>query len=307
MQSKTLQSNLLLLLAAIIWGFAFVAQRVGAQYIGAFTFNSIRFALGSFSLLPLIFILDHRAKKQQTQEVYKAKNDFKALLKSGCLLGSVLFFAATFQQIGLVYTTAGKAAFITGLYIVIVPFFGIFLKHHIRRSTWVGAALATMGLFLLTMVESFSISFGDLLELIGAFFFAVHILCIDHYSKKLNVIKLSCIQFFMCSFLSLLIALAIETFSLEAIAKGITAILYSGICSVGIAYTLQIVGQQHAQPSHAAIILSLEVIFGALGGWLFLNETLGIQGIIGGALMLAGMFATQIPTIIKSPEQSTKL
>lgn len=306
MQSNTLRSNLLLLLAAIIWGFAFVAQRIGAQYIGSFTFNSIRFALGSLSLLPFIIILDHKARKQQTKEVYIVKNNFKALLKSGCLLGSVLFFAATFQQIGMVYTTAGKAAFITGLYIVIVPFLGLFLKHHIHKSTWAGAILATIGLFLLTMVESSSISFGDLLELIGAFFFAVHILCIDHYSKKLNVIKLSCIQFLICSFLSLLIALVIETFSSEAIAQGIIAILYSGICSVGIAYTLQVVGQQHAQPSHAAIILSLEVVFGVFGGWLLLHETLGIQGVFGGILMLAGMLSTQIPIIIKGPKQSIK-
>lgn len=302
MKSKTLQSNILLLLAAIIWGFAFVAQRVGAQYISPFTFNAVRFALGSFALVPLIILFDKKAKRNQPHENYDAENNIKALLKSGCIMGTVLFIAATFQQIGIFYTTAGKTAFITGLYIVLVPFIGVFLKHHIHKFTWLGALLATVGLFLLTMVETLSISFGDLLVLIGAFFFAVHILCIDYFSKILNVIKLSCIQFSTCSILSFVAALALETFSIEALSQGVLAILYSGLFSVGIAYTLQVVGQQHAQPAHAAIILSLEVVFGFIGGWLILHERLGVQGIIGGMLMLAGMLTTQIPIMRKTTE-----
>jgi drug/metabolite transporter (DMT)-like permease len=288
MKTQPLKSNLLLLLTAAIWGFAFVAQRVGMQYIGPFTFNGVRFALGSLSLVPLI--LYYQNKSQSSGEVVKLKNSFPA----GILAGLVLFTGASLQQVGMVYTTAGKAAFITGLYIVLVPFLGIFLKHTIKLNIWIGAILAVSGLYFLSVTSSFSIAYGDLLQLIGAFFWAIHILLIDHFSKKVNVLKLACFQFVTCSVLSMGAAIFLETITLNSLLQAAIPILYGGVCSVGVAYTLQVVGQKNANPSHAAIILSMETVFAALGGWLILNERLGLRGIIGCSLMLIGMLLPQL-------------
>ena len=292
MESRRLQSNLFLLLAAVIWGFSVVSQRVGAQYIGPFAFNGIRFALGSLSLLPLICFLNKK-KKTEFQKGINVSELKKAFISS-IFPGMALYLAASFQQIGLVTTTAGKTSFITGLYIVLVPFFGIFFKQRIGLNTWLGAGLAVVGLYFLTIVGSFSISKGDFLVLIGSFFWAAHILLIDYFSKKVDSLILSAIQFAICSLLSIVTALFIETITLSVIMLAIIPILYGGICSVGVGYTLQVIGQQHAQPSHAAIILSMEVVVGAIGGWLILSENLGVQGIFGGLLMFAGMLLSQI-------------
>ncbi|MBP2628868.1 MAG: protein of unknown function transrane [Firmicutes bacterium] len=289
-----LKSNLLLLLAAAIWGFAFVAQRVGMEYVGPFTFNGVRFALGALSLLPLIFFY-----KKSSQDTSNTCHDLKSILGAGLLAGLVLFLGATLQQIGLVDTTAGKAAFITCLYIVIVPMLGIFLKQYISMSTWFGCVIAIVGLYLLCVKESFFISYGEILELIGAFFWAVHILVIDRFSRKVDVLQLSFVQFITCSVLSIVTALFIETMSIETLRLAIVPILYGGICSVGIAYTLQVVGQKNAEPSHAAIILSMETVFAALGGWIILNEKLGIQETLGCAIMLVGMLLSQLQNIRK--------
>ena len=216
---------------------------------------------------------------------------------AGLLAGLVLFLGATLQQIGLVYTTAGKAAFITCLYIVIVPMLGIFLKQYISRTTWFGCIIAIMGLYLLCVKESFFISYGEVLELIGAFFWSIHILVIDRFSRKVDVLKLSFVQFMTCSVLSIVTALFTETISIETLEQALIPILYGGICSVGIAYTLQVVGQKHAQASHAAIILSMETVFAALGGWIILNEKLGVQELLGCAIMLAGMLISQLQNI----------
>ena len=289
MKGQTLRSNLLLLLAAAIWGFAFVAQRVGAKYIGSFTFNGIRFALGSLSLLPLIFYFS-RKKVIQVELVDSTKSS----LKAGIIAGIILFIAASFQQIGLVDTTAGKAAFITGLYIVLVPIIGIFLKHYIRFNIWIGIVIAAIGLYFLCVNESLSIARGDVYELIGAFFWAIHILLIGHFTKKVDTLKLSFFQFMTCSLLSMAVALRFEIISLNGIMQAAIPILYGGICSVGIAYTLQAIGQKHAQPSHAAIILSMETVFASIGGLIILNENLGLRGYMGCLLMLAGMLLAQV-------------
>ncbi len=294
MNSKTLQSNLILFLAAAIWGLAIVAQRIGAQYIGPFTFNGIRFALGSLSLLPLIYFLNKK-KKDSALEKFQMSSEIKKAFIAGIGPGIFLFLAASFQQIGLAYTSAGKAAFITGLYIVLVPFLGIFLKHQITLNTWFGAGLAVIGLYFLTSIGSFSLSKGDFLELIGAFFWAAHILIIDYFSKKTNPLILSALQFAICSALSLITSLFIETITLNILNLAIVPILYGGICSVGIAYTLQVIGQKHAPPAHAAIILSMEVVVGAFGGWFILNESLGTRGVVGGLLMFSGILFSQLP------------
>lgn len=301
MQKQELKSNIFLLMTAAIWGFAFVAQRVGAQYVGAFTFGGVRFALGSISLVPLLLYNRNKSagKEEQSQEpanVYVA----------GAITGSILFAAAALQQLGLAYTTAGKAAFITGLYIVLVPLLGIFLKQRVQMSTWAGVVLAVFGLYFLSVNEDFSIAKGDLLVIIGAFFWAFHILAIDHFAKKVDAFQYSFFQFVTCSALSLITALIFEDISLEAISKAIIPLLYGGVLSAGVAYTLQAVGQKHAKPSHAAIILSMETVFAALGGALLLNENLGARGYLGSALMFAGMMVTQIKSFVKSSDSETK-
>jgi len=286
------KSNLLLLLAAMIWGFAFVAQRVGMEYVGPFTFNGVRFALGALSLLPLILY-----SKKESQHKRNTDNELKNVMGAGLLAGSVLFFGASLQQIGLLYTTAGKAAFITCLYIILVPMVGIFLKQYISISTWLGSTIAIIGLYLLCVKDSFSISYGEGLELIGAFFWTIHILLIDRFSRRVNVLQLSFFQFIVCSMLSLVTALCIETIHMVTLWQAIVPILYGGICSVGIAYTLQVIGQKHAQPSHAAIILSMETVFATIGGWLILNEQLEMRELLGCIIMFVGMFLSQLQNI----------
>ena len=292
-----LKSNLLLLLAATIWGLAFVAQRVGMEYVGPFTFNGVRFALGSLSLIPLILYYQNRSPKD-----IQAKDDSKQVIIAGIIAGVVLFIAATLQQIGLIYTTAGKAAFITCLYIVIVPILGILLKQYVSMSTWIGSLIAVVGLYLLCVKDGLYISYGEVLELIGAFFWAIHILVIDHFSCRVPVLKLAFFQFITCSILSLIAALFMETIRVESIYQAAVPILYGGILSVGVAYTLQVVAQKSAQPSHAAIILSMETVFAAIGGWLILNEKLGPQELVGCIIMFAGMLLSQLQNLIRSKE-----
>jgi drug/metabolite transporter (DMT)-like permease len=286
------KSNLLLLLAAVIWGFAFVAQRVGMDHVGAFTFNGVRFALGSISLLPLMFYY-----RKNYQGAGDTGDKVQSSLRIGLLAGVILFIAASLQQIGLLYTTAGKSAFITCTYIVLVPITGLFLKQRIANSTWLGSLLAVTGLYFLCVKESFTISYGDLLELIGAFFWTMHILLIDRFSREVDTLELAFFQFVTCSILSIGVALLGETITLDGILLAGIPILYGGICSVGIAYTLQIIGQKNASPSHAAIILSMETVFAAIGGYLILDERLGLQELLGCVLMLAGMLLSQIQSL----------
>ena len=204
MNTKDVKSVLILLLTAAIWGFAFVAQRIGMQHVGAFTFNGVRFAIGCLSLLPVIYFSLKRSKSENTE--FKVENfektDLKSTVKSGMLAGSVLFIAASLQQLGLIYTTAGKAGFITSLYIVFVPILGIFLKQKTHFKTWIGALTSIAGLYMLSISDGFSIELGDLLEVLGAFFWAVHIQLIDSFVKNMDAVKLSFFQFATCSVLS---------------------------------------------------------------------------------------------------------
>lgn len=293
MDNKRLHANILLLLTAAIWGFAFVAQRVGSQYVGAFTFNGIRFGLGSLSLIPLIIYFDKR-KKNHSNNKENINVISKKTIIAGIVVGTILYAGSTLQQIGLIYTTAGKASFITGLYMVIVPIIGIFLGHKIGKNSWIGVGLAVAGLYLLSINENFSIGFGDFLELTCSIFFAVHILTIDYFSDKVDSLKLSCIQFATCSFLSIVSALIFENTTVSGISNALISILYGGFLSVGVAYTLQVVAQKNAKPSHAAIILSMESVFGAIGGALLLSERMSTKGYIGCILILAGILVSQI-------------
>lgn len=291
MKGVTLKSDLLLLTTAIIWGFAFVAQRVGMDHVGPFTFNGIRFAIGSLSLLPLVLM--SREQPAATKNILPPPG-VKTILLGGGALGLALFAGASLQQIGLVYTTAGKAGFITGLYVIIVPLLGLFWRQQPRIGTWIGAVLATIGLYFLSVTEEFTIELGDLLVLIGAFFWAAHVLIIGWLSPRIHPIKLAFSQYVACAILSLITAVNIEVITVSSIIAATIPILYGGLLSVGIAYTLQVVAQRDAYPAHAAILLSLEAVFAAIGGWLILEEIISVRGLVGCGLMLAGMLLSQL-------------
>lgn len=294
MTKKELKANGLLLLTAAIWGFSFVAQRVGSEHLGAFTFNGIRFAIGSISLIPLIIFLDRKKENKVDEKLKVTESNKKQTFKAGLIAGIVLFVAAALQQIGMASTTAGKGGFITGIYMVIVPVLGLFLKQKTNRNTWIGIGLAIIGLYLLTITDGFSIGKGDLLVLTSSFMWAIHILIIDNFTKKIEPLKLSCIQFATCSTLSLVIAFGFETITVAGIEGALMAIFYGGILSVGVAYTLQVVAQKDAKPTHAAILLSMESVFGVMGGALFLGEKLNGRGLIGCVLIFIAIIISQI-------------
>jgi drug/metabolite transporter (DMT)-like permease len=288
LQEGVYRSDSLLFLAAVIWGSAFVAQRVGMSYVGPLTFNGVRFALGSMVLLPLAM------RGDQDPEVGKGSQQAMITwqgLWGGCVAGLMLFSGATLQQVGLVYTTAGKAGFITGLYVIIVPLMGLLLGHRPGWGGWAGACLATVGLYLLSVTGAWRFAPGDLWVLFGAFFWAAHVLTLAWLSPKMDRLKLACTQYVVCSILSIIGAGFIEAITIEGIAGAAVPILYGGVLSVGIAFTLQVVAQRHAPPTHAAIILSLEAVFAALAGWLILGEILSLRALIGCMLMFLGMLS----------------
>ncbi len=295
MRVRTLRSDLLLLAAAMIWGFAFVAQRLGMDHVGPFTFNAARFLLGTLSLLPLLYYFELRAGKP----VSSHPADARVLLRGGLLAGVLLFCGASLQQVGLVYTTAGKAGFITGLYIIIVPILGLLWRYHTGVNTWVGAAFAIVGLYFLSVTEDFFLAYGDLLELIGAFFWAGHVLAIGWLAPRIPAIRFAITQFAVCTLLSLVTALLFERIEMASLAAVALPLGYAGVLSVGVAYTLQVVAQRDAPAAHAAIILSLEAVFAALGGWLLLQEILSWRAITGCGLMLLGMLISQLPILTR--------
>ncbi|MCK5673917.1 MAG: DMT family transporter [Spirochaetales bacterium] len=295
MNSNTIKNDFLLLLTAIIWGFAFTAQRAGMEFIGPFTFNGVRFLLGSVSILPLIFWETKADKKKERLNNEKPSKDhgLKLLIIYGAAGGILLYLGASLQQIGIVYTSAGKAGFITGMYVIIVPILGIFFKHKAGWRRWVGAILSITGLYYLSVKGNIKINTGDIFVMLSAFFWASHVIAISHFSPKVNALKLAFIQYFFCGVLSLASAFIFENVQKNTIVLAWLPILYGSLFSVGIAYTLQIFAQKKAHPAHAAIILSLEGVFAVLGGWLILGESLGAKGIAGCALMLGGMFVSQ--------------
>ena len=286
MQTRHLKSDLLLLSSAIIWGFAFVAQRMGMDHVGPFTFNGIRFFLGAMILVPFIAGRRNHGGSSRTTT--------RKLIGFGSLAGLAIFAGASLQQVGLVYTTAGKAGFITGLYVVIVPILGLLWGQRTHAGTWGGALMAAVGMYLLSVNEDFTISFGDLLELVGAVLWACHILLIGWLSPKTDSLRLAFVQFMICAVASLLTAMLFESASPDDVIAAAWPIIYGGALSVGVAYTLQVVAQRHAHPAHAAILLSLEAVFAAVGGWLILGEVMSGRGIAGCFLMFVGMLVSQL-------------
>jgi len=280
-RKKLLKAESFLMLTAIIWGLAFVAQRMGMDYIGPFAFNGIRFGLGALSLLP---------KGNKTI----LRPDPRITWTGGILAGIIVYLAAGLQQVGIVYTTAGNAGFITSLYIIIVPILGLFRKHRIAPQIWAGAVMALAGLYFLSVTREFAISPGDGLVFVSAVFWALHVLIIGDFAPRTDIILLSIIQFMVCSVLSMFTAFILETTTWQMVYNALIPILYGGIMSVGVAYTFQIMGQRHAPPAHAAIILSMESLFAALGGWLILSEMMSGRQIVGALLMLTGVVISQI-------------
>ena len=281
------KSTSLLFLTAIIWGFAFVAQRVGAEFVGAFTFNGIRFLLGSLSLIPVILIFE--------RENFDKSKFIKTLVPS-ILAGVILFIASTLQQLGVEWTgSAGKAGFLTGLYIVLVPIIRFFAGKKTSILTFFGAMFALVGLFFLCMTgDELTFGKGDVVLIIGAFFWAAHILVVDKYVNDISPLKFSMMQFLVCGFLSIISALCTETIELSAIKSAGVPILYGGLMSVGVAYTCQILGQKDADPTFASIVFSTESVFSAIGGAIILNEIMSGRGYLGCVLIFIGIILSQL-------------
>lgn len=287
------KSNCLLLTTAMIWGLSFVAQRQGMEHLQPFTFNGIRFGVGACALLPAILFFRSRQPKEDRTRVFGTQG-----VIGGLCLGLALFSGASLQQIGIVYTTAGKAGFITGLYVIMVPLLGLLWGQQTTWPTWLGTLLAVIGMFLLSVTEDFTMSGGDLLILCGALFWAIHVQLISRFSKRYDALLLSLSQFIFCSLFSLLVAIGWEeAIALKNILAAALPIFITGVGSTGIAYTLQVIAQKEAHPAHAAIILSLESVFAVIGGWLFLNELLSFKGLLGCSLMLTGMLISQLLTM----------
>lgn len=296
MKKKTARNTFLLFLTATIWGMAFVSQSKGMEFMGPFTFNGIRSIIGTLSLLVYLGIMSGIGVKK-LKEV-----DWKNTLKAGFWCGILLTAASTFQQYGMVYTTVGKAGFITTLYIIFVPLAGIFFKRKVGAVVWFSAFLAAVGMYLLCMTEGFSLGTGDILVFICALLFSAHILVIDHYSDKADGVIVSCIQFAMCGVICGGLSLVFEHPTMADILPGTGALLYAGVMSCGVAYTLQIVGQKDVNPTVAALILSLESVVATVAGWiayelgfLKVDQTLTGRQIAGCALVFMAVVLVQIP------------
>jgi drug/metabolite transporter (DMT)-like permease len=267
-------------------------------------YNALRFAVGAATLLPILLLFRTNGRPNCHRGV-------RFLLWGGILAGLALFGGASMQQMGLVYTTAGKASFITSLYVVLVPIVGLFLGHRCGLAVWAGAALAVAGLYLLSVRESLAIGRGDLLVLIGAVFWTIHVLLIDHLAKRTDPLRLACIQFVACSVLSLLAAIPFEQTTLPAVGAAALPILYAGVFSAGVAFTLQIVCQRTSPPAHAALVMSFETVFAALAGYLMLHERLSPRDLFGCTLMFAGLMVVQLPLLLTpgpgSPRNSSRI
>lgn len=284
---KKYRNNLLLLFTAIIWGGAFIAQSSGMNYIGPWTFTSVRSfeaALVTFISYPIL------CKLLSLNSPYNKKET----ILGGICCGLALTPATIFQQIGIQYTTVGKAGFITALYCIIVPFLSIFLKKKVSLQTWIAAIIALIGFYFLSITDSFSLSSGDSYMLLSALFFAVHILVVDHFTSNANGIIMSAIQFLVVGLLTIVPSIILESSSFAYIHEAIPSIVYAGVLSNGLGYTLQIIGQRDADPTIATLILSLESVFSAIFGFLILHQTLTIRELAGCILVFIGVLLAQI-------------
>ena len=293
-QINQLRGSLLLLLTSMIWGAAFVAQSAGMDYIGPFTFNGLRMLMGAAVLLP--FLLKRRTG------AHTNASERKMLLRGGILCGVALFVGSTLQQIGIVDTTAGKAGFITAMYVVLVPVMGVFVGHKQPWLVWLGVALSAVGMYFLCVHESLSLNRGDLMVLAGAVGFSFHILLIDRYSAHVDGVKLSCLQFFVAGVLGLVFMFLFETPQISQIFAAWLPLLYAGVFSCGVAYTLQILGQRYTAPTIASMILCLEAVFSVVFSWFLLGERLSAREIFGCVLIFAAILLAQLKGKAGDPE-----
>lgn len=290
---QQIKSSLILLLTATIWGVAFVAQSVGMEYIGPFTFNAIRCVLGGLVLIPVILVLK---KKKETGAENQEKEDKKTLWAGGIACGVILCIASNLQQFGIMEASVGKSGFFTALYIVMIPVIGIFIGKRPGIKLWFCVALAVVGMYLLCMKDgSFTIERADIMLLLCALAFSFHILVVDYFSPKVDGVKMSCIQFFVCGVLSAVGMLFTETPDISNIQAAWLPLLYAGLLSCGVGYTLQIVGQKGINPIIASLIMSLESVISALAGWVILGQVLSPKEILGCILMFVAIIITQIP------------
>ena len=303
MKTLKLRNSFLLIITAFIWGTAFVAQREGGNAVGPYTFNCIRSIIGALVLIPVIFLLD---KLGMTKKKTKTPEDKKTLFLGGTACGVALCLASNVQQLGLYFgTSAGKAGFLTACYILLVPILGLFLKKKCGWTIWAGVAITLIGLYFLCMNGSMSLQFSDTLLMLCAVIFAIHILVIDHFTPLVDGVRMSCIQFFVCGILTAIpMFLSDMNHSLSEIRTWASAlssfdawipILYAGIFSCGVAYTLQIVGQEGLNPTVASLIMSLESVFSVIAGWILLGETLGLREQIGCAMIFIAIILAQLP------------
>ena len=289
---QQIKSSLILLLTATIWGVAFVAQSVGMEYIGPFTFNAIRCVLGGLVLIPVILVLK---KKKETGAENQEKEDKKTLWTGGIACGVILCIASNLQQFGIMEASVGKSGFFTALYIVMIPVIGIFIGKRPGIKLWFCVALAVVGMYLLCMKDgSFTIERADIMLLLCALAFSFHILVVDYFSPKVDGVKMSCIQFFVCGVLSAVGMLFTETPDISNIQAAWLPLLYAGLLSCGVGYTLQIVGQKGINPVIASLIMSLESVISALAGWVILGQVLSPKEILGCVLMFVAIIITQI-------------
>ena len=284
----------MLAMAALIWGIAFVAQSVAMDYVEPFTFNGARMLLGGLVLLPVIAVMSVKKKKKGEYTPMK-REDKKTLFIGALLCGIALCVATNLQQFALKDTDAGKAGFITALYIVLVPILGIFLKKKARWIVWAGVVMATVGMYMLCVSGDVTFAVSDLLLLLCALVYGIHILIIDKFSPLVDGVKLSCLQFFVCGFITLIMAFIFEKPDINDLIAAYVPLLYTGILSSGVAYTLQIIGQKGINPTVASLVLSLESVFSALAGWVLLGQTLSAQEIAGCALMFGAIIIAQLP------------
>lgn len=299
MKKTSLRSSLLLFLTAVIWGVAFVAQSAGMEYVGPFTFNAVRSVIGGIVLIPCIFILNRG--KQNRQRSRQGRRD---LIRGGICCGIFLAAASSFQQFGIQHTSVGKAGFITALYILLVPLLGLLFGKRVSRRVWIAVAIAVLGMYLLCVNEGFSIAFGDLLVMVCALLFAVHILVVDYFSPRVDGVQLSCIQFFTCGLICAVGMFLFEKPSFQQILTAWMPVLYAGVMSCGVAYTFQIIGQRDTDPTVASLILSLESVVSVLAGWLLLHQALSLRELGGCALVFCAIVLAQLPDKINNRNSS---
>lgn len=299
MKKQQIRNSLILFLTAFIWGVAFVAQSKGMDYVEPFTFNCVRSVIGGLFLIPCIFVLNklnpERKMEYQAMSPENQRAGRKKLLTGGILCGIVFFVASNLQQFGIVYTTVGKAGFITAMYIVIVPILGLFFRRKCSPTVWLGVLLAVGGLYFLCITDGFAIGRGELLVFLCAVGFSVHIMVIDHYTQLVDGVKMSCIQFLVNGVLSGICMFVFENPSMGNLLAAWQPILYAGILSCGVAYTLQIVGQKGMNPTVASLILSLESVISVLAGLVLLQQKMSDREILGCVLMFAAIILAQLP------------